>query len=105
MNTAALSDPLHAFLRALASETRQRILFLFMTSQQLTVGQVAEAVAVTPSTASEHLAVLKRAGMVQSQRVGKEVIYRPQRTQMLARAHELLTYLSHCCPDDESAAD
>ena len=101
MDAMALSEPLHDFLRALASDTRQRILFLFMARMSMTVGQVAEAVAVSPSTASEHLAVLKRAGILRSQRMGKEVVYQPQRSAMLARANELLTYLSMCCPPDE----
>ena len=104
MDAAALSEPLQAFLRALASETRQRILFLFMARQSLTVGQVADAVAISPSTASEHLAVLKRAGILRSQRLGKEVYYQPQRSEMLARANDLLTYLTICCPPEEPPA-
>jgi tellurite resistance protein TerB len=101
--TAALTEPLQTFLRALASETRQRILFLFMAQPSLTVGQVAAAVEISPSTASEHLAVLRRAGILTARRTGKEVYYQPQRTAMLARANELLAYLTICCPPEDGA--
>ena len=98
MDIPTLTESLHIFLRALASETRQRILFLFMTQPSLTVGQVATAVEISPSTASEHLAVLKRAGILVARRKGKEVFYQPHRSAMLTHAQELLTYLSSCCP-------
>ncbi len=99
--TTPIAEPLQAFLRALASETRQRILFLFMDQPHLTVGEVAAAVEVSPSTASEHLAVLKRAGILVARRSGKEVHYQPNRTAMLSLANDLVTYLTVCCPPED----
>src|SRR5512141_2693088 len=65
------------FLKALASETRQRILFLFVDGEPRTVGQIASELQTGQSTASEHLAILKRGGLLDSEREGKEVYYRP----------------------------
>jgi DNA-binding transcriptional ArsR family regulator len=89
------------FLRGLASETRQNILFqVFADGQAHTVGQIAEAAGLGQSTASEHLAVLKRAGILTSHREGKEVYYRPDRARMLARLRDLTELLSSCCPEE-----
>jgi ArsR family transcriptional regulator len=92
----APSPDLQAFLKALASETRQAILVLFATNPALTVNQVAEAVGIGQSTASEHLAVLRRAGLLTATRVGKEVYYRPDYARMVGSAEQLLDYLKGC---------
>ncbi len=85
------------FLKALANETRQNILFLFATGQELTVGQVAEQAGIGQSTASENLTLLKRAGIVQSRREGKTVYYTPNRVRMMALVDQLKAYLVTCC--------
>jgi DNA-binding transcriptional ArsR family regulator len=93
-----LTPQLQAFLYGLASETRQHILFeVFIDGQEHTVGQVAERSGLGQSTASEHLAVLKRAGILTSRREGKEVYYRPQREGVLALLAQLTDLLTHCC--------
>lgn len=92
--------PLEPFLKALASETRQRILFrAFADGQERTVTQVSELAALGQSTTSEHLAILKRGGLLQSRREGKEVYYRPDRTQILAALRHLTELLTCCCPE------
>lgn len=88
---------LQDFLKALASETRQKILFLFATGQELTVGQVANQAGIGQSTASENLAILKRANIVQSRREGKTVYYVPNQARMMALADQLKAYLTTCC--------
>jgi ArsR family transcriptional regulator len=90
------SPDLQTFLKALASETRQAILVLFASSEALTVNQIAEAVGVGQSTASEHLAVLRRAGLLSATRAGKEVYYRPNHERMVGSAEQLLDYLKSC---------
>jgi DNA-binding transcriptional ArsR family regulator len=85
------------FLRALASETRQRILFLFVDGQERTVSRVAEDARLGQSTASEHLAVLRRAGLLTARREGKEVYYWPDRARISALLRQLSEMLSSCC--------
>jgi DNA-binding transcriptional ArsR family regulator len=98
-----VTDPtvlLEPFLKALASETRQRILFrAFASGQERTVSQVAEAAGLGQSTTSEHLAILKRGGLLQSRREGKEVYYRPDRAKILAALRYLTEALTCCCPE------
>lgn len=89
------------FLKALASDTRQIIFFkVFAGGGEYTVGQVAETVKLGQSTASEHLAVLKRAGLLQSRREGKEVYYRPDSQRILATLRQLTEQISRCCPPE-----
>lgn len=91
--------PVDDFLKALASETRQRILFqAFQAGQERTVGQVAELMGIGQSTASEHLAIMRRGGLLQSRREGKEVYYRPDRRQVLGMMQHLTDQLASCCP-------
>lgn len=99
-NVSALTEhpDLQEFLKAVASETRQRILFLFVDGQARTVGQVASELEIVPSTASEHLSILKRGGLVQAEREGKEVFYRPDRPRVLALLKRLTHFLTDCCP-------
>jgi ArsR family transcriptional regulator len=90
-----------AFLKALASEKRQAIIVLFATHEALTVNQVAELVGVGQPTASEHLAVLRRAGLLTATREGKEVYYRPDHPHMVAYAQGLLDYLKGCARGED----
>jgi ArsR family transcriptional regulator, arsenate/arsenite/antimonite-responsive transcriptional repressor len=98
MTTPALSQDLIEFAKALASESRMNILLLFMEGQaEMTVNQIAEAVNLGQPTVSEHLAIMKRSGLLTSTKRGKEVYYRPDRAK-IAHSLELLTgILRNCC--------
>lgn len=95
--TVGMVPEVQEFLRALASETRQRILFLFGDGQERTVSQVAEESRLGQSTASEHLTTLRRAGLLQARREGKEVYYYPDRARIPALVRRLTDMLSRCC--------
>ena len=62
------------FAKALADETRQKIMAL-CCCKQLSVNEIVEALDVTQPTVSHHLAILKRAGLVRTERRGKQVLY------------------------------
>ncbi len=100
-NVPTLDDhpDLRDFLKAAASETRQKILCLFVDGRPRTVGQIASELDIVPSTASEHLAILKRGGLLDAERDGKEVYYRPNRTRTLALLKKLSEVLTTCCPE------
>jgi DNA-binding transcriptional ArsR family regulator len=61
-------------LEALADPTR-RAIFDRLRKRPHAVGELARAVAVTQPAASQHLAVLRRARLVRSQREGTRNIY------------------------------
>jgi DNA-binding transcriptional ArsR family regulator len=85
------------FLKALTSPTRQRIMLLFAHGAELSVGEVADQAGIGQSTASEQLAILRRAGIVMSRRDGKIVLYRSDRDGALDVLADLQTYLQTCC--------
>ncbi len=89
------------FLKALSNETRQQIMLgVFGDGQERSVNEVAELAGIGQSTASEHLALLKRAGLLAARRAGKEVHYRPDRTRILASLRRLTDIVASCCPED-----
>ena len=62
------------FGKALADGTRQKIMAL-CCCRWLNVSDIVEALDVAQPTVSHHLSILKKAGLVQAQRQGKQVFY------------------------------
>jgi len=60
---------------ALGDEHRQRILLTFERGERLTVGQIAEVSTLSRPTVSHHLKLLREAGVLDSEKIGKEVFY------------------------------
>ncbi len=61
--------------KALADPTRRQILRA-LRSGPLSAGEIAERFPLSRSTLSQHLAVLREAGLVEVEREGKKRIYR-----------------------------
>jgi ArsR family transcriptional regulator len=95
----ALSQELLDFVKSIASETRLSILLLFLDGQERTVNQVTEAIGLGQPTTSEHLAVMKRAGVLTSEKRGKEVYYRPDRMHIAQNLEFLSDILKKCCAE------
>jgi DNA-binding transcriptional ArsR family regulator len=62
-------------LRALNHKLRQQILTLVETEKKITVTEIYVRMRLEQSVASQHLAILRRAGIVSTQRDGKFIIY------------------------------
>lgn len=87
------------FFKALGNEKRQEILLnVFADNGEHNISEVSERVNIAQSTASEHLALLKRAGILVSQKVEKEVFYKLNRPGIIATLDEVKSFLS-CCMD------
>ena len=71
-----MSKPLNPvdFAKALADETRQKIMAL-CCCEMVSVNEIVEKLDVSQPTVSHHLKVLKDAGLVSSERQGKQVFY------------------------------
>jgi DNA-binding transcriptional ArsR family regulator len=79
---------LKAQFGALASVSRLRIVQLLAARGPLTVTEIRDAVDVSQPLLSWHLSILRRAGLVQTTKEGRQVFYTlaPQETARL-RAH------------------
>jgi DNA-binding transcriptional ArsR family regulator len=83
-------------LGALAQETRLKLFRLLVVAGKdgLTPGHMAEALEVAPTALSFHLKELSHAGLVSTERDGRNIIYRAQYAAMDA----LLAFLTaECC--------
>ncbi len=97
LSTRRPIDPaLLEFVKAIASESRLGILLTFLDGQERTVNEISEAARLGQPTTSEHLAVMKRAGILIAERRGKEVFYQPDRLR-IAEALDTLSQLLKCC--------
>lgn len=74
-----------AVLRALADPTRQRIVEL-LAGEQLCTCHLVEELPATQTNVSNHLRVLREAGLVESEQAGRYTYHRlvPERLQLAA---------------------
>ncbi|MFE7267112.1 ArsR/SmtB family transcription factor [Streptomyces sp. NPDC057592] len=100
VETSAMDPATASFLKALASETLQKVMQQFTGGIELTVGEIAQRCALTPSTASERLSLLRRGGLVDSRKEGKQVYYRADGAALAKCVSTLQAYLARCCPPD-----
>lgn len=92
-----LPPEINRFLQALSNQNRQRIVLLFADKHVMTVGEVAARTELGMSTVSEHLKQLREAGLLCSEKCGKEVEYRVNVTQVQSTLDQLGQYLKQCC--------
>ena len=81
---------------ALAQDTRMSIYRLLVNqdSNSLRVGEISEKLGIVPSTLSGHLAILKRAGLLQATRRQREIHY----VADIAAMNALIGFLlQDCC--------
>jgi DNA-binding transcriptional ArsR family regulator len=69
-----LVDRCLLMFKALSDETRQKILHI-LKSGALSVNQIVEQTQLAQPTISHHLSILKQAGVVVTERRGKQVLY------------------------------
>jgi DNA-binding transcriptional ArsR family regulator len=90
------SDQAILALAALAQSTRLEAFRLLAGHEPngLAAGAIADALAVPQNTMSSHLAILARAGLIRSQRLGRSIVYRAD----LARFQDVALFLiKDCC--------
>jgi len=78
---------------ALGDEHRQRILLLFEPGERLNAGQIAEVSTLGRSTVSHHLKILREAGVLASEKIGKEVWFWINREALETTLGNVLDYL------------
>jgi len=85
------------FFKALGNDKRQEILLnIFADYGEHNIGEVAKKAQIAQSTASEHLSFLKRAGILVSRKVEKEVFYRVDTQRIIGMLDDIKAIL-RCC--------
>lgn len=67
--------PMSKVFSALGDEQRQRILLLFERGERLNISKIVAASPLSRSAITHHLRVLHDAGVLRSEKVGKEVFF------------------------------
>ena len=96
--TAAAGEPLDETMRALA-EPRRRAILRLVAAHELAAGEIAAAFDVTRTAVSQHLTVLKNAGLLSERRDGTRRLYRA-RPEGLAELREFLDGMWASALDD-----
>jgi DNA-binding transcriptional ArsR family regulator len=68
---------MNMIFKALSDPTRRRVLEL-LRKRPMSAGELADCFEVSKPTMSAHFAVLREAGLVNSQKLGKSVVYELQ---------------------------
>ena len=85
--------------KALCDPTRVAVLSrLTELTEESTVSQVAACCTVDLSVVSRHLSVLREAGIVESEKRGKEVFYRVRYQDLSGSLRKLADAIDACCP-------
>jgi DNA-binding transcriptional ArsR family regulator len=79
---------------ALGDAHRQRILLMFERGERLNVGQIVAASTLSRSAVSHHLRVLREAGVLDSEKVGKEVYFWPNADAVRTALDTVRDYLA-----------
>lgn len=81
---------------ALGDEHRQRILLTFEPGERLNVGQIAEVSTLARSTVSHHLKILRQAGVLDSEKIGKEVYFWVNKAWLQTVFANVTDYMDRC---------
>ena len=93
------------FFRALADPNRVAILArLARASRPRTVSDIARHLPIDFSVVSRHLKILRAAGILETEKRGKHVLYRVRISYLVNSLRNLADALQECCPDDAHAA-
>lgn len=85
------------FLRALSDKTRQEIIMLFTAKKELRANDVAKNFALSRPTISHHLNLMKRSGLLNSRKNGKEIYYSLNKKHIIELLSSILNSIKKCC--------
>ncbi len=79
---------------AMGDPHRQRILLTFEKDERLNVGQIVEVSTLSRSAVSHHLRIMRDAGVLGSEKIGKEVWFWIERDALLQALANVTDYLN-----------
>jgi len=80
---------------ALGDEQRQRILLTFQPGERLNVTQIVTASTLSRTAVSHHLKILRQAGALQSEKIGKEVYFWVDKKNIAATLQRVQDYVKN----------
>jgi ArsR family transcriptional regulator, arsenate/arsenite/antimonite-responsive transcriptional repressor len=95
---------LMAVIKALADENRVRTL-MALSPKELCVCQIVELLGLAPSTVSKHMAILKRARLVDGRKEGRWMFYRLAEDEATVEAKEMTALVSRLLANDSETRE
>lgn len=89
---------------ALGDDTRQKILLLFESGEEICVGEIASLFNLSRPAISHHLKVLRTADLLESEKRGKEVYYRVNRDHFAKTLSIVYNYFAPEVPANKRQA-
>jgi DNA-binding transcriptional ArsR family regulator len=80
---------------ALGDEQRQRIVLTFEPGERLNVTQIVSVSTLSRTAVSHHLKVLRQAGVLQSEKIGKEVYFWIDKKNVAETLQRVLNYVKN----------
>jgi DNA-binding transcriptional ArsR family regulator len=99
-----VNDDCCDMFKALSARTRVRILELLKAEGPLGAKKIAVIVGVSPAAVSQHLKVLKQAGLVRSERCGYRIPYEVD-VEAMMDCRSKLVQVCECGPADACGPD
>lgn len=90
-------DECMELLRALSDKTRQEITMLFAAKKEMRANDVAEKFTLSRPTISHHLNLMKRSGLLNARKEGKEVYYSFNKKYAVELLTSILDSIKKCC--------
>jgi ArsR family transcriptional regulator len=88
--------------KALCDPTRVSILVMLARCNcELTVSQIAECCPIDLSVVSRHLGLLREAGVLESEKRGKEVYYKVRPGALVNALRTIADEIEACCPPQQ----
>jgi len=91
--------------KAIGDSTRFRILQLLSNNGQLCVNALADRLKIAQPTVSQHLKILKNAGIVQAKRIGNHIHYSIKANTLETLNNQIVEFLKEpveMCTDEPS---
>ncbi len=84
-------------LRALSDETRQGIIMVFARHKELRANDIAEKFSLSRPTVSHHLNLMRRMGVLNSRKSGKEMYYSLNKPHVVKLLNSVTKTIGKCC--------
>ncbi len=84
-----------AIFIALGDEHRQRILLTFEKGEKLNILQIVSTTTLSRTAVTHHLKVLRLSGVLDSEKIGKEVFFWINRAKVTDAIERVLTYIKN----------
>jgi len=93
------------FFNAFTDESRLNVFLFLMEKGEMTVNQVSELMNINQSNVSRHLSMLKKSGVAESKRNGRETYYKINYQNIAYRLQSIVNIIKQCCPTEEMEDD